>query len=102
MSGLDPALDAWKRRRDAFRWEAPDRFNFGGDVVERFAREPARPALLWRGADGAERGLTYADVARGANRFAHLLRSLGVRPGDPIVVMLAQLPEWQRRLVGAP
>ena len=101
MSGLDPALDAWRRKRDAFRWETPDRFNFGTDVVERFAREPARPALLWRGADGAERRLTYADVARAANRFAHLLRSLGVRPGEPVVVMLPKLPEWQIALVGA-
>jgi acetyl-CoA synthetase len=101
MSGLDPVLDVWKRRRDAFRWDAPDPFNFGSDVVEHFAREPARPALLWRGADGAERRLTYADVARGANRLAHLLRTLGVRPGDPVVVMLPKLPEWQIALVGA-
>jgi acetyl-CoA synthetase/medium-chain acyl-CoA synthetase len=101
MSGLDSALDAWKRRRDAFRWETPDRFNFGTDVVERFAREPARPALLWRGADGAERRLSYAEVASKANRFAHLLRSLGVRPGDPVIVMLPKLPEWQIALVGA-
>ena len=101
MSGLGPALDAWKRRRDAFRWETPDRFNFGTDVVDRFAREPARPALLWRGADGAERLLGYADVARQANRFAHLLRSLGVRPGAPVVVMLPKVPEWQIALVGA-
>ena len=27
MSGLDPALEGWKRKRDAFRWEAPDAFN---------------------------------------------------------------------------
>jgi acetyl-CoA synthetase len=101
MSGLDPALDAWRRKRDAFRWETPDRFNFGADVVGRFAREPERPALLWRGADGAERRLSYADVAAGANRFSHLLRSLGVRPGDPVVVMLPKLPEWQIALVGA-
>src|SRR5512139_2897792 len=101
MSGLDSALDAWKRKRDAFRWETPDRFNFGTDVVERFAREPARKALLWRGADGAERRLTYAEVSRQANRFAHLLRSLGVRPGEPVVVMLPKVPEWQIALVGA-
>jgi acetyl-CoA synthetase/medium-chain acyl-CoA synthetase len=101
MSGLAPALDAWKRRRDAFRWDTPDPFNFAADVVGRFAREPARPALLWRGADGAERRLGYADVAAGANRFAHLLRSLGVRPGDPVVVMLPKVPEWQIALVGA-
>jgi acetyl-CoA synthetase/medium-chain acyl-CoA synthetase len=101
MPGLDSALDDWKRRRDAFRWEVPDAFNFGSDVVEHFAREPARPALLWRGSDGSERRLTYADVARAANRFAHLLRSLGVAPGDPVVVMLPKIPEWQIALVGA-
>jgi hypothetical protein len=38
MSGLDPALDAWKRKRDAFRWETPDPFNFGADVIGRCAR----------------------------------------------------------------
>ncbi len=101
MAGIDAALDAWKRKRDAFRWETPDRFNFGADVVDRFAREPARPALLWRGAEGGERRLTYADVARASNRFAHLLRSLGVRPGEPVVVMLPKVPEWQIALVGA-
>jgi acetyl-CoA synthetase/medium-chain acyl-CoA synthetase len=57
--------------------------------------------LLWRGADGAERRLSYADVASQANRFAHLLRSLGVAPGDPVVVMLPKIPEWQIALVGA-
>jgi acetyl-CoA synthetase len=101
MSGLDPALDAWKRKRDAFRWETPDPFNFGADVIGRFARDPERPALLWRGADGAERRLRYADVAAEANRFTHLLRSLGIRPGDPLVVMLPKVPEWQIALIGA-
>ncbi len=101
MSRIDSALDAWKRKRDAFRWETPDPFNFGTDVVDPFAREARRPALLWRGADGAERRLTYADVARAANRFAHLLRSLGVALGDPVVVMLPKIPEWQIAVIGA-
>jgi acetyl-CoA synthetase/medium-chain acyl-CoA synthetase len=101
MPEIDAAVAAWQRKRDAFRWDVPDPFNFGTDVVDRFAREPARPALLWRGADGAERRLTYADVAAQANRFAHLLRFLGVRPGDPVVVMLPKVPEWQIALVGA-
>ncbi len=101
MPGIDPALDAWKRRCDAFRWDVPDVFNFGVDVVERFAAGPPRPALLWRGADGASLRLSYADVARASNRFAHLLRSLGVAAGDPVVVMLPKVPEWQIALVGA-
>ena len=101
MPALDHALDAWRRRRDAFRWETPDAFNFGTDVVDRFARDAGRPALHWRGADGASLRLGYADVARGANRFAHLLKSLGVKAGEPVVVMLPKVPEWQLALVGA-
>jgi acetyl-CoA synthetase/medium-chain acyl-CoA synthetase len=101
MGGIGAALDDWKRRRDAFRWETPDPWNFGTHVVDRFAAEPGRPALLWRDAHGAERRLTYADVASASNRFAHLLRSLGVACGDPVVVMLPKIPEWQIALIGA-
>ncbi len=101
MAEIDAALAAWKRRRDAFRWETPDAWNFGSQVVDRFAAEASRPALLWRDVDGAERRLSFADVARASNRFAHLLKSLGVAPGDPVVVMLPKVPEWQIAVVGA-
>jgi acyl-coenzyme A synthetase/AMP-(fatty) acid ligase len=97
---LQEALDAWQRRRDAFRWDVPDRFNFGTHVVDRWARDAARPALLWRGSEGEQRAFSYDDVARASNRVAHLLRSLGARPGDPVIVMLPKVPEWQIVLTG--
>ena len=100
MSEIDRALDAYRRQADAFRWELPDGFNFGRDVIDRRAREADGPALLWRGAGGAERRLRYSDVARASNRMARLARSLGVRPGDPVLVMLPRVPEWQQAMVG--
>ena len=48
MTALGPEIDAWRRRADAFRWEVPDAFNFGRDVVDRYAAEPGRPALRFR------------------------------------------------------
>ncbi len=102
MAGLEDALARYRRRVDSFRWEIPDPFNFGRDVVGGWAgREPDRPALLWRGGSGQERRLTFADVSRASSRFARLLVSLGVRPGDPVLVMLGKLPEWQTTLLGA-
>jgi acetyl-CoA synthetase/medium-chain acyl-CoA synthetase len=101
MAEIGAGLEGWKAQRDAFRWETPDPWNFGTHVVDRFAAEPARPALFWRNEDGAERRLTYADVASASNRFAHLLRNLGVAAGDPVVVMLPKVPEWQIALIGA-
>jgi acetyl-CoA synthetase/medium-chain acyl-CoA synthetase len=93
-------LDAWRRRRDAFRWEVPDLFNFGRDVVDAFAREPARPALLWRDERGRQRALTFGEVSRASNRVAHLLAERGIAPGDAVLVMLPRIPAWQIAVLG--
>jgi hypothetical protein len=65
---LRTALDAHRRRAEAFRWEVPDAFNFGRDVVDRLAAGAPRPALLWGDAAGRERRLSFADAAAGSNR----------------------------------
>ena len=44
MSALHEALDRYRLACESFRWEVPDSFNFGRDVVDRFAEEPERPA----------------------------------------------------------
>ncbi|MEE9607247.1 MAG: AMP-binding protein [Myxococcota bacterium] len=101
MSELRQALDRYRRDVDAFAWDVPAAFNFGRDVVDRFAVEPERPALLWRDARARERRLSFADVRAGSNRVAQLLRELGIRAGDPLIVMLPRVPEWQLVTVGA-
>jgi acetyl-CoA synthetase/medium-chain acyl-CoA synthetase len=97
---LRGALDAYRRSIDAFRWDVPDAFNFGRDVVDRLAAGPPRPALFWRDASGRERRLGFAEVAGDSNRVAHLLGRLGVGRGDPVIVMLPRVPEWHVALVG--
>ena len=101
MSALQEALDRYRISCEGFRWEIPDWFNFGRDVVDRFAEEPERPALLWRNAEDRERRLRFRDVSAASNQLAHLLVSLGVTPGDPVIVMLPRVPEWQIALLGA-
>jgi acetyl-CoA synthetase/medium-chain acyl-CoA synthetase len=101
MAALEEALDRYRSACESFRWEVPDGFNFGRDVVDRFAEDPERPALLWRNAEGRERRLRFSDVARLSNQFAHLLTGLGVSPGDPVIIMLPRVPEWQVAMVGA-
>lgn len=99
MGSPGPGADRPHRR--PFRWEVPERFNFGRDVVDRFARETGRPALWWRGEDGRNRRLTFAEVAAASDRMAHLLASRGVGRRDPVIVMLPKVPEWQVAVVGA-
>jgi acetyl-CoA synthetase/medium-chain acyl-CoA synthetase len=101
MQDLGEALDRFRREAEAFRWDIPDRFNFGRDVVDRFGADPRRPALLWRDAGGRERRLTFSEVASASNRAAHVLRALGLRAGEPVLVMLPRVPEWQIVVIGA-
>ncbi len=93
-------MTTYEEARAAFRWEIPDHFNFGGDVVDRYAEDPDRLALVWCDASGRERRFTYADVARLSNRFANVLRAGGVARGDRVVVCLPRLPAWQIAMVG--
>jgi acetyl-CoA synthetase/medium-chain acyl-CoA synthetase len=83
-----------------FEWETPERFNFGRDVVDRWAEEEDRPAMVWLGADGEERHLTFKDVSLASNRFANVMRDLGVERGDRVMVVLGKVPEWQVILTG--
>jgi acetyl-CoA synthetase/medium-chain acyl-CoA synthetase len=100
VSDLQQNLDDYRRSVDRFRWDVPELFNFGRDVVDRLAADPDRPALLWRSASGGERRLSFADIKRESNRFAQLLRSLDVRPGQPVIIMLPRIPEWHIAMVG--
>src|ERR1700730_18527756 len=83
-----------------FRLEVPERFNFGPDVVAMWAADPAKVAMLWQGAAGSERRLTFRHYAERSDRFAHVLRRHGVRPGDRVMVQLPRVPEWWEVLLG--
>lgn len=85
----------------SFRWEIPATFNFGGDVVDRWARERDGSALIWENAAGEERHYTFSDMARLTNQFANVLHALGIGKGDRVLIMLPRLPEWMISVVGA-
>jgi len=83
-----------------FEWETPEKFNFGRDVVDRWAEEEEdRPAMIWLGANGEERHLTFGDFSRLSNRFANVAREMGIERGDRVMVLMGKVPEWHVVLV---
>ena len=83
-----------------FKWEIPETFNFGTDVVDQWATNPDQLALIWCNHEGAEARFTYADIARLASQFANLMTASGVYKGDRVLVMLPRIPAWQIAMVG--
>lgn len=83
-----------------FRWELPATFNFATDVVDAWARDPRKLALLWCDGSGREERYTYARIAELSKRLGNALRSGGLKKGDRCIVMLPRLPQWQIAMVG--
>jgi acyl-coenzyme A synthetase/AMP-(fatty) acid ligase len=82
-----------------FDWETPERFNFGRDVVDRWASQD-RAAMVWLGTGGEERRFDFAQFSVLSNRFANVGREMGVARGDRVMVLLGKVPEWHVVLTG--
>jgi benzoate-CoA ligase len=60
------------------------------------ARHGTRPALIC-----GEQTLSYAELAAAVARAANALRALGVRPGDRVLLMMRDTPEFAAAWLGA-
>ncbi|RME26464.1 MAG: AMP-dependent synthetase, partial [Deltaproteobacteria bacterium] len=78
------------------RWFIGGRLNIAHNSLVRHARDPERAksvAFIWECEDGRTGSMTYAELDRESNRFANLLRSLGLNRGDTVGFYLPMIPE---------
>ncbi|HSR57182.1 MAG TPA: AMP-binding protein, partial [Candidatus Binataceae bacterium] len=78
-------MDIYEKTYREFRWATPEDFNFG-NVIDHYAADPNRVALLWEDQDGNRARLTFADFKAKSNRIANVLAGLGLKRGDPILL----------------
>ena len=77
------------------RWFVDGKLNVSVNCLDRHVRTWRRnkAALIWEGEPGDTRTLTYWDLYREVNRFANVLRKLGVGKGDRVAIYLPMIPE---------
>ncbi|WP_176014751.1 acyl-CoA synthetase [Victivallis sp. Marseille-Q1083] len=81
--------------RSQFPVEVPDIFNFGYDVIDRWAQHDRNKlAMIWVNQQGAERKYTFNDFSKLSNQAANLLLKVGITKGDRVFLMLPRIPEW--------
>ena len=85
----------------SFRLDVPEFYNFAFDVVDKWAEDRTKLALLTIDSDGetAEHH-TFWDLKVQSNRFANILRAQGIKKGDRAFLMLPRNPEWYVALLG--
>jgi acetyl-CoA synthetase len=102
---VEPNLIDYERIRREFSWSAARAdlaglpggkgLNIAYEAVDRHANGPLadKVALRFRDRHGQFTDLTYRDLKRETNRFANVLRSLGVGPSDRVFSLLGRVPE---------
>ena len=78
-----------------FKINIPENFNFGFDVVEKTALlSPEKPALVWCDEHGMEATFTFSEINVASNRVANFFKSIGIKKGDSVMLILKRHYEY--------
>jgi len=83
-----------------FKLEVPEYYNFGFDIIDKWAENPTQRAMLWVDESGEERDLSYAHFRDRSNQVANLLHSLGMKKEDRVMILMPRVPEWWEAMLG--
>ena len=78
-----------------YAWFADGKLNASANCLDRHveAGNGDRVAYHWRGEEGEERDITYAELHRDVQRFANALKSHDIGKGDVVGISLPMIPE---------
>ncbi|MDR2046425.1 MAG: AMP-binding protein [Clostridiales bacterium] len=78
-----------------------DNFNFAFDVVDYLGeKKPDKLAMLWLGGDKEERRFTFRDMMENSARAANFFKSLGVKKGDRVMLVLKRRHQFWSAILG--
>ena len=109
---VPPNLGNYGEACAAFSWEAIRRelsglpggagLNIAHEAVDRHAAGPLRDhlAIRWIGKDDRIVDFTYGDLRDKTNRFANVLRALGVGKADAVFALAGRIPELYIAAIG--
>jgi acetyl-CoA synthetase len=78
-----------------YKWFKDGKINVSYNCLDRHvdAGNGDRVAFHWRGEEGEEEDVTYADLLRDVQKFANALKDNGIEKGDVVGIFLPMIPE---------
>ncbi|MFN2617175.1 MAG: acetate--CoA ligase [Thermoleophilaceae bacterium] len=78
-----------------YKWFAGGKLNASYNCLDRHVEDGRgdKVAFHWRGEEGEERDVTYADLLADTQRLANALKDRGIEPGDVVGIFLPMIPE---------
>ena len=78
-----------------------DKFNFAFDLVDALSeREPDKLAMLHVAKDKTVRRFTFTDIKKESNRSANYFKSLGIKKGDRVMLVLKRHYQFWFAMIG--
>lgn len=78
-----------------------DNFNFAFDVVDKVAKkDPTKTAMIHLSKDKVERKFTYDDMRKNSARAANYFKSLGIKRGDRVMLVLKRHYQFWFAILG--
>lgn len=88
-------FDSYEDFKENLKIEVPENFNFGYDVVDRYAKEcPDKKALVWSNDYKEEKTFTFEDIKRNSDKLANFFLSIGIKKGDAVLLTLKSRYEF--------
>ncbi|HZJ77325.1 MAG TPA: AMP-binding protein [Clostridia bacterium] len=87
-------FESYEDMKNDFKINVPSDFNFGFDVVDEWAKiEPEKTALVWTNDEAQMKSFSFKDIKEKSNQAANMFKSLGIKKGDIVMLVLKQRPE---------
>ena len=85
----------------AISFKNEEKFNFAFDIVDALGRQkPEKLAMLHISEDGTERRFTFQDVKKESARAANYFKSLGIKRGDRVMLVLKRHYQFWFAILG--
>ena len=100
MSLLDTYLprqefSSYEDFKENYTVNIPEGFNFGFDIVDRWAQEDEnKKALVWCDDHGEEKTFTFKEISLLSNRAANFFKAHGIKKGSVVMLILRQRWEY--------
>ena len=85
----------------SIKFKNQDKFNFAFDLVDALAeREPDKVAMMHIARDKTERKFTFSDIKKQSARCANYFKSLGIKKGDRVMLVLKRHYQFWFAMIG--
>ncbi|MDG6218027.1 MAG: acyl-CoA synthetase [Candidatus Thermoplasmatota archaeon] len=92
----------YQKEKENWKWDIPEKFNIGYDCVDKHAngKNCDKNALIWENEKGETNQYTFGQMKELSNKFANVLRDLGLKKDDRFLIRLPDIPAFQISFIG--